>query len=118
MNFITKLLKKRKSSFDVDNGVNIISGVMFAGILLAVLLLVITIIFGLGVFGDNNLSDNVTAIEGNIVGMVINFFALMPTVGTILAVVILIAVIVLLVMYVSRMKGIGSTSATSGTFQG
>jgi len=47
-------------------------------------------------------------IQANLVSMIINFFAMMPTVGTILAVVILIAAIVLLVIYVQRMKNSGS----------
>jgi len=105
----------RKSSFDVDNASNVITGVMFVAILLAVLLLVVTIIFGLSVFSDSSIANNTTTIQENIVGMVVNFFALMPTVGTILAVVILIAGIVLLVLYVKRMKDSGSSS---GAFQG
>jgi len=112
-------LLKRKSTFDVDNATNVISGIMFAAILLAVLLLVVTIIFGLSVFngsGMSNLTANVTTIQTNIVGMVINFFALMPTIGTILAVVVLIAGIVLLVLYVRRMKDSGTSGA--GQFQG
>lgn len=108
------LLLKRKSSFDVDNATSVISGIMFVAILLAVLLLVVAIIFGLSVFADNGV--NVTTIQNNIVSMVTNFFALMPTVGTILAVVILIAGIVLLVLYVRRMKDSGS--APTGSFQG
>jgi len=115
------LFLKRKSTFDVDNASNVITGIIFVAILLAVLLLVIVIIFGLSVFqsvgGVNNLSANVTAIQSNIISMVINFFALMPTIGTILAVVILIAAIVLLVLYVKRMKDSG-TGSTGGTFQG
>jgi hypothetical protein len=106
------LLKKRKSSFDVDNATNVITGIMYVSILLAVLLLVIAIVFGLSVFATNGV--NVSIIQGYIVSMVTNFFALMPTVGTILAVVILIAGIVILVMYVKRMKDSGS----SGGFQG
>jgi uncharacterized membrane protein YhaH (DUF805 family) len=108
------LLLKRKSSFDVDNAANVITSIMFVAILLAVLLLVISIIFGLAVFTENGV--NVTGIQNDVVGMVTNFFALMPTVGTILAVVILIAGIVLLVLYVRRMKDSG-TSSTAG-FQG
>ena len=113
-----KFMQKRKSSFDVDNAVNVITGVLFAGILLVVLLLVIAIIFGLSIFATNGI--NVTPIQDNIIGMVSNFFALMPTVGTILAVVILIAGIVLLVLYVRRMKdtGTGSTATAAGGFQG
>jgi hypothetical protein len=115
-----KLLEKRKASFDVDNAANVITGVIFVGILLAVMLLVVAIIFGLSIFqgvgSSGNLSANVTNIQNNIIGMVINFFALMPTIGTILAVVILIAVIVLLVMYVMRMKNAG-TGSNAG-FQG
>lgn len=103
-----KLLLKRKSNFDVDNATNVITGVVFVAILLAVLLLVVAIIFGLSVFQTNGV--NVTPIQTNIVLMVTNFFALMPTVGTILAVVILIAGIVLLVLYVRRMKDSGTSS--------
>ncbi len=76
-----RFLLQRKSSFDVDNAINVISGIMFGAILLAVLLLVVTIIFGLSVFSDN--SVNLTTISANILGLVENFFALMPTVGTI-----------------------------------
>lgn len=108
------LLKRRKSNFDVDNASNVITGVLFVSILLAVLLLVIAIIFGLSVFADNGINGTTDGIRDDVVSMVANFFALMPTVGTILAVVILIAGIVLLVMYVSRMRQSGS----SGTFQG
>lgn len=43
-------------------------------------------------------------IQNNLLSMVLNFFALMPTVGTILAVCILIVAIVWLVFYVRRMK--------------
>jgi hypothetical protein len=109
-----KLIQKRKSSFDVDNAANVIAGVMFLAILLAVLLLVVAIIFGLSVFSSNGV--NVTIIQGYIVSMVTNFFALMPTVGTILAVVVLIAGIVILVLYVRRMKDSGT--GASGGFQG
>lgn len=56
-----------------------------------------------------------TGIKNNLLDMVTNFFALMPTIGTILAVVVLIAGIVLLVLYVRRMKDNGSNE---GTFQG
>jgi uncharacterized membrane protein YhaH (DUF805 family) len=108
------LLSRRKSNFDVDNATNVITGVVFVAILLSVLLLVIAIIFGLSVFGTYGINDTTNTIRDNIVDMVANFFALMPTVGTILAVVILIAGIVLLVMYVRRMKD----SGTSGSFQG
>lgn len=112
-----KLLQKRKSTFDVDNATNVISGVIFVAILLAVLLLVIAIIFGLSIFATYGLNDTTSAIQTNIFSMVANFFALMPTVGTILAVVILIAAIVLLVLYVRRMKDTGAGS-TAGGFQG
>ena len=44
------------------------------------------------------------SIQDDILSMASNFFALAPTIGTILAVMILIAVIVILVMYVSRMR--------------
>lgn len=106
---------KRKSSFDVDNATNVISGVIFVAILLAVLLLVIAIIFGLSVFSTYGVNNNTSLIQSYIFSMVINFFTLMPTVGTILAVVILIAGIVLLVLYVKRMKDSGSST---GTFAG
>jgi hypothetical protein len=59
----------------------------------------------------NNAMDN---IRGNTLGMAINFFALLPTIGTILAVIILIAGIVVLVMYVRRMKDSGSEGSFSG----
>jgi hypothetical protein len=49
-------------------------------------------------------------IENSILGMVSNFFALAPTIGTILAVCILIAGIVILVIYVRKMKDSGSES--------
>jgi len=102
----------RKASVDVDAATNTIMSIGFAAILLAVLLLIIAIIFGLTVFTQNGI--NTTVIQGNIFDMVGNFFALMPTVGTILAVVVLIAGIVLLVLYVRRMKDTG----TAGTLQG
>ena len=108
------ILKKRKSNFDVDNAANIITAIGFIAILLAVLLLVIAIIFGLSVFSDNGINGTTDGIRDDVVDMVANFFELMPTIGTILAVVILIAVIVVLVMYVSRMRNTG----TSSTFQG
>jgi hypothetical protein len=116
MKSIQKLLAKRKSNFDVDNATNVISGIMFVAILLAVLLLVITIVFGLTVFTGSPQNATYLTIQSNIVSMVTNFFALMPTVGTILAVVILIAVIVLLVLYVRRMKDTGQASQPG--FQG
>lgn len=106
---------KRKSNFDVDNASNIISGVVFVAILLAVLILVVAIIFGLSVFGEQGINETTNGIRDNIISMVSNFFAMMPTIGTILAVVILIAVIVLLVMYVARMRAQGTSS---GTFAG
>jgi len=102
------LLKRRKSAYDVDNATNVISGIMFVAILLAVLLLVIAIIFGLSVFGDNGINATTDAIRDDVVDMVANFFTLMPTVGTILAVVILIAAIVILVLYVARMRNSGT----------
>jgi uncharacterized BrkB/YihY/UPF0761 family membrane protein len=107
-------LLRRKSTYDVDNAANVITGIIFVAILLAVLLLVVTIIFGLSVFTTSTIANNTTNILNNIVGMVVNFFALMPTVGTILAVVILIAGIVLLVLYVRRMKDSGSSTGFQG----
>lgn len=65
----------------------------------------------------NNLNTNLDTIKADIVGMVDNFFSLMPTVGTILAVVILISAIVLLVLYVVRAKNSGSGSS-SGEYYG
>jgi|LSQX01.1.fsa_nt_gb uncharacterized membrane protein len=103
-------MRKRKSSYDVDQATNILSGVVFAAILLAVLVLVISIIFGLDVFGQQGVNNSTNAIRDNIISMVSNFFAMMPTVGTILAVVILIGVIVLLVLYVSRMRNTGTSN--------
>ena len=56
-----------------------------------------------------------TQIKTNVFGLVDNFFALAPTIGTILAVVILIAAIVILVLYVKRMKEQeGSESSYTG----
>jgi len=43
-------------------------------------------------------------IQDGTINMVVNFFALMPTVGTIIAVVVLIGAIVLLIMYVAKMR--------------
>lgn len=51
-------------------------------------------------------------IKTNVIGTVENFFALMPVVGTIFAIVILIAGIVLLVLYVRRMKSSGTEGMT------
>lgn len=107
--------KSRKSSFDVDNAVNVISGIFFAGILLVVLLLVIAIIFGLSLWTTYGLENNTSEIQDNLIGLAVNFFALAPTIGTILGVVILIAAIVLLVLYVRRMAKQGQE--TTG-FQG
>lgn len=53
-----------------------------------------------------------TGIVTNVLNMVSNFFALMPTVGTILAVVILIGGIVLLVIYVRKMKDKGTSEGS------
>lgn len=108
-------MRTRKSSFDVDNAVNVISGIFFAGILLVVLLLVIAIIFGLTLWTTYGLQNNTTTIQNNLIGLAVNFFALAPTIGTILGVVILIAAIVLLVLYVRRMAKQGQE--TTG-FQG
>lgn len=115
------IIKQRKSSFDVDNAVNVISGLFFAGILIVVLMLVLAIVFGLSIWSTyttsaNNLSANVSAIQQYLMGLAVNFFALAPVIGTILAVVILIAAIVLLVIYVRRMKDSGTGSSAS--FQG
>ena len=61
-------------------------------------------------------NSGISTIQDSVVGMVVQFFSLAPTIGTIFAVVILIAGIVLLVLYVRRMKDSGQ-SQTSG-FQG
>ena len=50
------------------------------------------------------LNTGIRTMQSSIVGMVSNFFALMPAIGTILAIVILIAGIVILIVYVSRMN--------------
>lgn len=112
------LLMRRKSNFDVDTTTNVITSVVFVAILLSVLLLVIAIIFGLSVFSTYGINGTTNTIRDNIISMVSNFFALMPTVGTILAVVILIAGIVLLVIYVRRMKDTGTGTASGTSFQG
>ncbi len=106
----------RKSNFDIDNASNILSGIVFVGILLAVLVLVIAIIFGLDVFGTYGVNETTNSIRDNVINMVANFFEMAPIIGTILAVVILVAVIVLLVIYVSRMRNTGSSSVS--TFAG
>lgn len=106
----------RKSNFDIDNASNILSGIVFVGILLAVLVLVIAIIFGLEVFGTYGVNETTNGIRDNVIKMVANFFEMAPIIGTILAVVILVAVIVLLVVYVSRMRNTGSSSVS--TFAG
>ena len=49
-----------------------------------------------------------TNIQNGVVGMVVNFFSLAPTIGTIFAVVILIAGIVILVIYVRKMNDKGT----------
>lgn len=57
-------------------------------------------------------------IQTNILSMLGNFFVLMPTIGTILAVVILIAAIVILIMYVVKMKNQGDSSTGETQFAG
>lgn len=111
-----KKMLMRKSNFDIDNASNILSGIVFVGILLAVLVLVIAIIFGLEVFGTYGVNETTNKIRDNVINMVANFFEMAPIIGTILAVVILVAVIVLLVVYVSRMRNTGSSSVS--TFAG
>lgn len=64
---------------------------------------------------DTVSSSTMNSINNGVIGMVVNFFALMPVVGTIFAVVILIGGIVLLVIYVRRMKG---EENTSGAYYG
>jgi uncharacterized membrane protein len=109
-----KKMLMRKSNFDIDNASNILSGIVFVGILLAVLVLVIAIIFGLEVFETYGVNETTSSIRDNVINMVANFFEMAPIIGTILAVVILVAVIVLLVVYVSRMRNTGSTSTFAG----
>jgi len=108
---------QRKSNFDVDNAIYVISGIVFGAILLAVLTLVVAIIFGLSVFGDNGVNNTTNGIRDNVILMVSNFFSLVPTIGTILAVVVLIGVIILLVMYVMRMRNM-NTSGSGTQFSG
>jgi hypothetical protein len=107
-------LQRRKSSLDVDAAANTITSIMFVGILLAVFLFVILTVFGLSIFTGSSLNATFTTILTSIVGMVTNFFALMPTVGTIMAVVILIAGIVILVLYVKNMRNAGSGGQMTG----
>lgn len=56
--------------------------------------------------------QQITSIKNDFIGTVENFFALMPVVGTIFAVVVIIAGIVILVMYVRRMKNSGTGEYT------
>ncbi len=56
----------------------------------------------------------ITDVKENIFEMVLNFFALAPTIGTILGIVILIVAIVLLVLYVKRMKDSGNNKEFNG----
>lgn len=93
---------------DVDNSIYVISGIVFGAILLAVLVLVVAIIFGLDIWGDNGINNTTNEIRDNVILMVANFFEMVPTIGTILAVVILIGVIILLVMYVMRMRNMNT----------
>lgn len=60
------------------------------------------------------LSTGLTSITSDVTGLVNNFFALMPTVGTVLAVIILIGGIVILVLYVRKMKGETSNEGYTG----
>lgn len=99
---------RRKSNMDVDNSIYVISGIVFGAILLAVLVLVVAIIFGLDIWGDNGINNTTNEIRDNVILMVANFFEMVPTIGTILAVVILIGVIILLVMYVMRMRNMNT----------
>lgn len=99
---------RRKSNMDVDNSIYVISGIVFGAILLAVLVLVVAIIFGLDVFADQGVNNTTNDIRDNVILMVANFFEMVPTIGTILAVVILIGVIILLVMYVMRMRNMNT----------
>jgi len=63
---------------------------------------------------DTSLNTAYDGIQDDILSMVSNFFDIMPTIGTILAVVILIAVIVILVIYVGKMR----EPTASNTFSG
>jgi hypothetical protein len=58
---------------------------------------------------ETGASNGINSMKDDVVSMISNFFEMMPTIGTILAVVVLIAVIVLLVMYVSRMRNSGQS---------
>lgn len=104
-------MKFRKSAWDVDNAANIMTGLMFIAILLSVLILVVAIILGLDVFSDQNVDNTTDQIRDDSIDMVANFFEMLPIVGTVLGVVILIAGIVILVMYVARMRNVGSTTS-------
>jgi hypothetical protein len=99
---------------DVDAATDTVTSIMFIGILLAVFLFVILTVFGLSIFTGSSLNATFTTILTSIVGMVTNFFALMPTVGTIMAVVILIGGIVILVLYVKNMRTAGSSQVMAG----
>ena len=70
-------------------------------------------------YNEYNTTSNIgiNSIQASLVSMIINFFAMMPTVGTILAVIILVGAIVLLVIYVQKMKGSGSQGGDQ-TFAG
>jgi uncharacterized membrane protein len=61
------------------------------------------------------IGPGLTGIKTSVFDMVNNFFALAPTIGTILAVVILIAGIVILVLYVKKMKG---SESSEGSYTG
>lgn len=63
---------------------------------------------------QNPLNTVYNSVLTNILGLVGNFFSLAPTIGTIFAVIILIAGIVILVLYVRRMKGSGSEGGYTG----
>lgn len=107
-------LMNKKGSMDVDNATNVITSITYVAILLAVLLFVVITVFGLTIFTTSSINATFVTIQTSIVGMVTNFFALMPTVGTILAITILIAGIVILVLYVKNLRQTGSSNGFQG----
>lgn len=68
------------------------------------------------IYSSGNLSSSNNYIQNSVVSMILNAFSLLPTMGTILAVIILIGVIVLLIVYVRNMASSGQTP--KGEFNG
>lgn len=75
----------------------------------------VSYIYTYDITNSTGINPALTGITTNVVSMVVNFFALMPTIGTILAVVVLIAGIIILVFYVRRMKG---SEQSEGSYTG